>query len=214
MKSKQNTTILRLKSTQSILNNTQTENLLSRPQHARIFCFILTSPSTLNKRAKPIYEAWAKECDGLRFITVIPTNLTSESNTTTSTDKRKELLLNNTLPLLQPEGWNKEIYAKLTNKVFATIIDIYKNYLNDYDFFLKADDDTFIFMDHLRMFLTQSSNPKTYYGYNLKTWVSGGAGYVLTRDCLKELAELLISEPFKCPRSGVEGSNCRYNFMS
>jgi hypothetical protein len=158
-----------------------------------------------------VYNAWAKECDGLKFITVLPTNLTQNESKSSMQHNKSELFYNNKLPLLQPEGWNKEIYENLTDKVFATIIDIFKNYLNDYDFFLKADDDTFIFMDHLRMFLAQTNNSKTYYGYNLKTWVSGGAGYVLTRDCLKELAELLINKPDKCIRTGVEGNNCFFN---
>jgi hypothetical protein len=160
----------------------------------------------LNRRAELVYDAWAKECDGLKFITVIPANLTNESVKISTNKSRQEFLYNNKLPLLQPVGFSTESYKKLTDKVFATIIDIYKNYLNDYDFFLKTDDDTFIFMDNLRAFLAQTNNTKTYYGYNLEYWVSGGAGYVLTRDCLKALAERLINEPQSCARSGVEGT--------
>jgi hypothetical protein len=159
----------------------------------------------LESRAELVYDAWAKECDGLKFITVLPHNMNNKSS---SGLVRSEFLYNNKLPLLQPARLYQEIYKNLTEKVFATVIDIYRNYVNEYDFFLKADDDTFIFMDHLRMFLAQTKVKKTYYGYNFKWYLSGGAGYVLTRDCLKTLAEALINKPpTKCTRSGVEGVN-------
>jgi hypothetical protein len=171
----------------------------------RIFCFILTTKKNLKTRAEPVYDAWAKECDGLKFIAVI-NEIKHNNNSNGSVEmNRTEAMYNNKLPLLQPIGLYTEVYQKLTTKVFSAIVDIYRNYLEEYDYFLKADDDTFIFMEHLRRFLAERNATKTYYGFNLKSWVSGGAGYVLTRECLRALAKTLINKPHMCIKTGVEG---------
>ena len=77
------------------------------------------------------------------------------------------------------------IIFKLTDKVFLTLKHLQKKY-NNYDWYLKADDDTFIFMENLRYFLKDKhpEEPVTY-GYDFKVIVehgyhSGGAGYLLS----------------------------------
>ena len=46
---------------------------------------------------------------------------------------------------------------------------------NDYDWYLKADDDTYIFMDNLRDFLkTKNSSSPVTFGYDFKTDVPYG----------------------------------------
>jgi glycoprotein-N-acetylgalactosamine 3-beta-galactosyltransferase len=185
----------------------------------RIFCFVLTSPKTLPTRAELVYDAWANECDGLKFITTIPVNSTRSK---IKKFKRVEFMYKNKIPILMPPRFRNENYSRLTDKIYHTIIDLYKNYANDYDWFLKADDDTFIFVDHLRQFL-ERHDPESpiYFGYNLKTWVSGGAGYVLSRASLKRLGKKLLTQRTsqfsyrryskKCRNTGVEDqdiSNC------
>ena len=48
-------------------------------------------------------------------------------------------------------------YNLLTFKVFRMFIDAYK-YYNKYDWYLKADDDTFIFVDNLKKFLSEKNS--------------------------------------------------------
>ena len=101
------------------------------------------------------------------------------------------------------------MYGKLTDKVYKTLRDVYLRY-NDYDWYLKADDDTFIFVDNLKSFLkTKNSSQPVTYGYDFKIVVeggyhSGGAGYVLSSTALKKLGSALAFNYSFCPNTGIE----------
>ena len=70
---------------------------------------------------------------------------------------------------------------------------MYERYGGDYDWFIKTDDDTFLWMSHLMGYLN-AYNPadKMFIGYIIKSaspikWVGGGAGYVFSRATLQEV---------------------------
>jgi len=76
---------------------------------------------------------------------------------------------------------------------------------------LKADDDTFIFVDNLREFVSNknSSLPVTY-GYDFKVIVdhgyhSGGGGYLLSNEALLRIGTKLNNDYKFCPNTGTEG---------
>jgi glycoprotein-N-acetylgalactosamine 3-beta-galactosyltransferase len=112
-------------------------------------------------------------------------------------------------PILQPAMHQIEVYGKLTDKVYKTIRDLYLRY-NDYDWYLKADDDTFIFVDNLKTFLkTKNSSHPVTYGFDFRTIVdrgyhSGGAGYVLSNEALQRIGLKLTENVEYCPNSGTE----------
>lgn len=100
-------------------------------------------------------------------------------------------------------------YASLTHKVYFTFKDLYNRY-NNFDWYLKADDDTFIFMANLRKFLRDknSSAPVTY-GYDFKIAInygyhSGGAGYLLSREAMMRFGKKLNESFEKCSFIGLE----------
>ena len=93
--------------------------------------------------------------------------------------------------------------------MFRTYKYVYKKY-PDYDWYLKADDDTFIFMDNLRKFLkNKNSSVPINFGRNWDILVkngyeSGGAGYVLSREAMMRIGKALDSNFNYCSNSGVE----------
>ena len=78
-----------------------------------------------------------------------------------------------------------DTYTNLSMKTFKAVRYVYKNFLDDFDWFLKADDDTYIIMENLKYFLSSKCRDEKFtYGYNffLKeeniTYHSGGAGII------------------------------------
>ncbi len=166
-----------------------------------IFCFILTSQTNFESRVKVTYEAWAHKCDDHSFVLILSGKM--------SNGKRIHKKINNTFNLLQPEGLLIDSYGKLTDKVYRMFMDIFK-YNDYYDWYVKADDDTFFFVDNLRSFLkTKNSTEPVSYGYDIKMIVkdgyhSGGAGYVVSNEALARLGSALTRNYSSCPNSGME----------
>jgi glycoprotein-N-acetylgalactosamine 3-beta-galactosyltransferase len=83
---------------------------------------------------------------------------------------------------------------------------VYENHRDDADWFLKADDDSYVIVENLRHFLS-SHNPKSaiYFGrlfrpYLSQGYMSGGAGYVLSREALKRFSKQALKFASLCPR--------------
>ncbi len=77
------------------------------------------------------------------------------------------------MPILQPPGMLLDKYDRLTEKVILSFKYMYEKSIiepeSGYDWYLKADDDTFVFVDNLRLFLSgKSSDQPVTYGYDFK----------------------------------------------
>ena len=68
------------------------------------------------------------------------------------------------------------------------------------DWFVKADDDTYMVMENLRFMLSQYKTEEPwYFGCKFKRYVtsgymSGGAGYVLSKEALKKLVTIGLED--------------------
>ena len=75
---------------------------------------------------------------------------------------------------MQPKYFHQDKYDLLTDKMFRTLVTLYENGF-DYDWYFKADLDTFVFVNNTKRFLTDknSSLPVTY-GFEFKIKVEKG----------------------------------------
>ncbi len=132
-------------------------------------------------------------------MSIIPKNLYKASNGTESA----AVEITDPLPILQPAGLTNDTYHQITDKIWFTYKHIY-HYYNDYDWYFKADDNTFAIIDNLRSFLsTKDPNHMLSYGYNFRAnngYQSGGAGVVFGIRAMQAIGKKL---------SGKNDDNCR-----
>ena len=100
----------------------------------------------------------------------------------------------------------------LWTKTRAAFQYIYDHHFDDADWFLKADDDTYVIVENLRHLL-QDHDPVTpvYFGRRFKAYVpqgymSGGAGYVLSKEALRRFVKTSLKDKTRCPEMAGPGS--------
>lgn len=133
----------------------------------RILCWIMTGPQNLDSRARHIRATWAQRCD----ITLYMSSIESDFPTVgLNVSEGRETLY-----------W-KTIYA---------FQYIHQNYVDQAEWFLKADDDTFVVVENLRFTVSALSPEEPWYlgrrfsPFVKQGYMAGGAGYVLSREALK-----------------------------
>ena len=117
-----------------------------------------------------------------------------------------------------------EGYDKLWDKTKKAFQYVYINHFQDYDWFLKADDDTYMIVENLRYLLKDfDTNKPVFFGhpqaikkYPKLVYFSGGAGYVLSKEALKRLVETGLKDPKLCSQEAggaedVEMGKCMEN---
>ena len=144
----------------------------------RVLCWVLTTGGAHEKKAKHVKATWGKRCDKLLFVS-------SEANAT--------------LPAIKFEGF-KESRDTLWGKTVRAFKYVYEHYKDEADWFMKADDDSYVVVDNLKSML-ESYKPSQPIYFGCKLWpyvkqgyMSGGAGYVLSREALKLFVEKGLTE--------------------
>jgi hypothetical protein len=144
----------------------------------RILCGLKTHVGKHDKVAE-VADTWGWKCDGF-----------FAASTKTERDIGAVDLLHK----------GPEEYDNLWQKVRSMVAFMYDYYLDDYDYFLLADDDTFIIMENLHNYLLslesatggRDSRP-LYIGSpfsgHYSHYNTGGPGYLLNRDALRRLVE-------------------------
>ncbi|CAB3403191.1 unnamed protein product [Caenorhabditis bovis] len=154
-------------------------------EKVRIFCLITTAEKYNFERARAVKFTWAKRCTKYAFVS----------------GKYDSLLP--TIPVKVSDDYNR-----LGEKSRIALEYIYKKYGNNFDWFLKADDDTFVILENLRLLLLSHSPEEPisfgckFFPPNGTLYHSGGAGYVLSRAALKKLVkEGFEEQESNCTRS-------------
>jgi len=149
----------------------------------KLIIFIHTCKLYENTRAKLLENTWAKNNDVI-FIT----------------DNEKSELKNHIYIKSYEKGYT--YHPNNVKKMF----DIFINKYNDYDYFMIIDDDSYLYIDKLKLYLSFFDKNEPYmigdflnwtnyntnynYGGSYEYWVGGGAGIVFTKSCIIEYIEL------------------------
>ncbi|XP_055518175.1 glycoprotein-N-acetylgalactosamine 3-beta-galactosyltransferase 1-like isoform X2 [Leucoraja erinacea] len=154
-------------------------------KRVRILCWVMTRPQNLENKTKHVKATWVKHCNSVLYM---------------SSEENKDFP---TVGLDVIEG-RDELNWK-TVKAFRYISD---HHLNEADWFLKADDDTYVIVENLRWLLSKySPDQPIFFGRKFKPFVkqgfmSGGAGYVLSKEAVKRYVD--ICKTGKCSYSTVQ----------
>ena len=137
-----------------------TNSIISRrnDNYVRVCCLVLTKPGNFLTQARAVNRTWGPRCDGFFFIT--------ESSKQQMTPEQAKLAED--LPIAPIPNITAG-YDHLTQKSTLAFLFAYEHHANNYDWFVKADDDTYLIVEHLKMFLREqnTSEPVTF-GYNFK----------------------------------------------
>lgn len=143
----------------------------------RILCFITTSPNFHGQKAIHVIETWGKHCD--------------------------KILLSSTKAdvVLGAIGFDvPDNHDYLWGKVKLMMKHIYDNYIDEYDWFFKGDDDTFLIVENLRFLLAAyESDDPIFFGYkansteHLRGYMAGGSGYVMSRKTVRIFVEKVLT---------------------
>ncbi|XP_072308857.1 glycoprotein-N-acetylgalactosamine 3-beta-galactosyltransferase 1-B [Eucyclogobius newberryi] len=138
----------------------------------RILCWVMTRPSNLEKKARHVKATWSRHCNIVVFMSSVDD------------------------PDFPTVGLNtKEGRDQLYWKTIRAFQYAYEHHAHEADWFLKADDDTYVIVDNLRWLLANHTPEEPiYFGrrfkpYTKQGYMSGGAGYVLSREALKRFVE-------------------------
>lgn len=155
----------------------------------RVLCWVMTNPENHDKKAKHVAATWGRRCNQLLFMS-----------------SKEDPALPLSVGLNVSEG-RDHLWAK-TKLAYRYVYD---HHLDDAEWFVKADDDTYMIIENLRyMLLSFNASEPMYFGCRFKPhvkdgYMSGGAGYVLSREAVKRFIEKAVPNATIC-RQDDDGS--------
>nr|XP_040236327.2 glycoprotein-N-acetylgalactosamine 3-beta-galactosyltransferase 1-like [Anopheles coluzzii] len=152
-------------------------------ESVRVLCWVMTTPDNHQEKVIHIQATWGARCNKLLIMSSVA-DPSIGSIALPVEEGRKSL-------------WNK------TREAFRYIYD---HHLEEYDWFFKADDDTYVVVENLRYFLyPYSPQLPIYFGskfrypeYVKQGYFSGGAGYVLSREAVRRFNEQALGDVQHC----------------
>ena len=146
---------------------------------------MLIDGENLAKKGDVIYQTWGHRCGQFTFI--------HRLDRTTNASFQ--------LPIASFAELPEETYGHLASKVRQTLLHLWRVSPN-YRWYFKGDHDTYLIVENLLRFLIAEDESKTIrsllFGYRFKegNYVSGGAGYLLTRRALQIFEQYFSDEQF------------------
>lgn len=165
---------------------------------AKILCYVNTYKANFERKAVHVQHTWARRCDKYFFTS------------TTLHPNLSVLLLNMSMPEVRSHLWVK--MRNVLRRLYA--------YIDDYDYFFKADDDTYTIVENLRALLRHHSPDDPFmlgYRWNVLCpggFFSGGAGYLLSREALRRLVERAIDKHPSCPTKDEDQEDVKTSYCA
>lgn len=138
----------------------------------RVLCWVMTGPNNLETKARHVKNTWTRHCNVVVFMSSVED------------------------PDFPTVGLGtKEGRDQLYWKTIRAFHYAYEHHMDEADWFLKADDDTYVIVDNLRWVLANHTpDEPIYFGrrfkpYTKQGYMSGGAGYVLSKEALRRFVE-------------------------
>ncbi|XP_027013669.1 glycoprotein-N-acetylgalactosamine 3-beta-galactosyltransferase 1 [Tachysurus fulvidraco] len=153
----------------SIVNSDDVAKQLS--SKVQVLCWIMTQPKNLELKTKHVRATWAKHCNMVLYMSSNASDFP-------------------TVGLNVSEGRDN-----LYMKTIQALHYIHTHHLDSAEWFLKADDDTFVVVENLRRLLSgYNTDEPVYLGHRFGMFVtqgymSGGAGYVLSREAIRRFVQ-------------------------
>jgi len=133
-----------------------------------LLCFILSTPSNHQTRATAVNRTWGPRCDVFNIIS-----------------SREE----SDLPIVRVDAW--DTYWTLWEKVRETWKYLYSRNRHQIDWYMKADDNTYVIVENARELIKKYDPDKPYYiGARHHSHMAGGPGYILSREALRRFVLL------------------------
>lgn len=167
----------------------QQQTFIKQPQHpssnkSLLFVGVMTAGKYLNTRAKAVYDTWGRDVPGkIVFFS-------------------SEYSYSHQVPLVPLIGVDDSYPPQ--KKSFMMLKYMYDNYLDQYEWFLRADDDVYIRTDRLEELLRSVDSKKAWFigqtgrgnseefGLlsldNDENFCMGGPGVILSRETLRRMA--------------------------
>uniref|UniRef100_A0A0N4Z6X5 N-acetylgalactosaminide beta-1,3-galactosyltransferase n=1 Tax=Parastrongyloides trichosuri TaxID=131310 RepID=A0A0N4Z6X5_PARTI len=151
-------------------------------RQVKIFCIVLTS-NVNTERCLLQKNTWLKRCNNFIFGSGVE---------------------NSSIPTFK--AYHNDGYSFSFGKMKNTLKHVWEKYGDKYDWYIKADDDTYVVMENLRAYLINEDPDKHgYHGFRMHvgesdphTYMSGGAGYVMSRKSVKSLVETGLDNSKYC----------------
>ncbi len=143
-------------------------------------CMVLTMLDKKDRR-EAVMETWGKKCTHLVFFMA-----GSEAVSEVQLTKNTRLV---SLPTPQ-------FYGNLWKVTQLALQYIFQKYYDSFDWLIKCDDDTYVIMENLRVFVYKTNESSPYfYGMEVlmpstgEHFISGGSGYIMSHRNLEKLVQ-------------------------
>nr|XP_002734821.1 PREDICTED: glycoprotein-N-acetylgalactosamine 3-beta-galactosyltransferase 1-like [Saccoglossus kowalevskii] len=154
----------------------------------RVLIFVLTSSKTASERLSLVQETWGRRSNKILYL-----SSNADSN----------------MSIIGLGGTDG--YETLWGKTKRAFSYVYNNHLNDADWFMKVDDDTYVVVENLRRMLRgYNASKPLFFGHRFRypssvrqSYMSGGGGYVLSKAALARFVRLGLPNAVACEQNDM-----------